>query len=454
LAAARDRFATADLAAGIAAIDASRGDPGASLPWHLDRAADQARARYNAQRSRPPLERPDADRPERRLGAHRLAIAACGEGVVEAIARELEACGRAIGAGRGRALDPPVMRYIAAVDLLSAHRSYPAARVLLDHLMQGAVEGTAWRALQGAVSRSPNAALVDGLLSCIERPATHPSDAVAAAAEVLGLRREREAVPALLQLAGPKANPIARRAAVIALGRVGDRAVADRLVSALDDPGLAEQAALSLLMLGDRRGIDFHGRALAEGRGDLAGSPGEIVGRYGGSSHLLLLVNAADGSDDRALGALQGLGLMGDPRAIPALMKALSSRDRKTTEVASGALQILTGHAEDVEDPGARSRWGAWWEQHGPRLRDGVRHRDGRLFDGGLLLEKMDHPDPWVRRTAYDELVITSGCGLPFDTDGPWRIQRNHLRAWTEWWQKARGRLISGRWYLDGQLIG
>jgi hypothetical protein len=450
---ARQRFTASDLAAGVAAVDAVRGDPGASLPWHLERSAAQARARYDAQRGRLPWERPDADRPERRLGAHRLAIAACSDKIVTSLARELDACARAMSAGRGRALDPPVMQYVAAVDLLGAHRSYAAAQVLLEHLLRGPADGTARKALQGAIVRSGNAALVDGLLSCVEGATSWPADAVAAAAEILGLRREREALPALVALAAPRSNPISRKAAVAALGRLGERSVVDTLLPALDEPSLAEQAAIALLLLGDRRGVDFHGRALSQNRNDLSSSPGEIVGRYGGPAYLLLLVNASEGTDDRALGALQGLGLMGEPRGVPALLAALSARDRKVVEVAAGALQILTGHLESVEETGLARRWKEYWETEQHRFRSGVRHRDGTVFDPAALLVKMDHDDPWVRRTAFDEMAITTGGQLPFDADGPWRVQRAHLRAWHRWWATHRHAMAPGRWYLDGAPI-
>lgn len=450
---ARQRFLASDLAAGVAAVDAVRGDPGASLGWHLERSAAQARARYDAQRGRPPWDRSDADRPERRIGAHRLAIAACSDKVVAALSREMDACVRAMSARGGRALDPPVMQYVAAVDLLAAHRSYAAAQVLLDHLLRGPTDGTARKALHGAIVRSGNAALVDGLLSCIEAASQWPADAVASAAEILGLRREREAVAALTSLAGPRSNPISRKAAVVALGRVGERSVVDTILLALDEPSLAEQAAIALLLLGDRRGVDFHGRALSQGRKDLSTSPGEIVGRYGGPAYLLLLVNAAEGTDDRALGALQGLGLMGEPRGVPALLAALASRDRKVMEVAAGALQILTGHVESIEETGLSRRWKEWWEVEQHRFRQGVRHRDGKVFDPGSLLAKMDDDDPWVRRTAFDEMAIATGGQLPFDAEGPWRIQRAHLRAWHQWWATQRHRLTPGRWYLDGAPI-
>lgn len=453
LQAARELFNRADLAAGVATVDSLCGDPGASLAWHMERATAHARARHDAQRSRPPLRRSDADRPERRLGAHRLAVAACDEGVVGTIARELDACARAASSGRGRALDPPVLRYIAAVDLLSGHRSYGAADVLLKHLLERTVDGPAYRALQGAIARAPNAALVDGLLRCVEQPRSHPSHAVAAAAELLGLRREPAAVRPLVALGGPGAGPVTRRAAIVALGRIGNRSAVECVARALEEPKLAEQAALALLMLGDRRGVDFHGKALIEHRADLSGHPGELVGRYGGPEHLLLLTAAADGVDERALGALQGLGLLGDARGVPRLLEALHARERRVVEIASGALQILLGHREDLETPGVRNRWLTWWAQHEGDFPEGVRYRDGRPLDCGILLERMAHDDAWTRRTAYDELVISTGKDLPFDADGPWRVQQAHLRAWRRWWGQARHGWKPG-WYLDGCRIG
>jgi len=450
---ARSHFERADLAAGVAAVDTSIGKPGHSLDWHVNRATAQARARYDAQRCKPPWERADAERPERRLGAHRLAIAACSEGVVGALAREMDSCARALASGRNRPTDPPVMRYIAAVDLVSGHRSYSAAQLLMNHLVNQSVKGAARRALQGAVARSPNAALVDGLLRCVEDPTQFPAPVVAEAAEALGLRQEHHAISALVKLASPTANPISRKAAITALGRIGDRSQVDVIIPALDDQSLEEAAALSLLMLGDRRGVDFHARALTENRQGLSGSPGEIVGRYGGPSHLLLLRNAASGADEGSLGALLGLGLLGDPRAFPVLLKALDHRDRRVSEVANGALQILSGHYEEMDQPGWKSRWNQWWEDNESTMPPGVRHRDGSIMDVSLLLNKMTGTDPWVRRTAYDELVITTGHALPFDSDGPYRTQQNHLRAWRTWWQEARTWLVPGNWYLDGTPV-
>ncbi len=452
LQAALARFKEADVAAGVAACDALCGNPGAHLDWHLVRARDHARARYDAQRARPPWVRSDADRPERRLGAHRLAIAACSDRIVDDLERKMDQAARAIEAGRLAPKDESVLHYVGAADLLSGHRSWAAAEVLLRHLMERRVDGHAWLALQGAIARSPNAALVHKLLEYLETPRGRPGPALSAAAELLGLRREKHAVVPLLALAQRPHGPKVRRAAVEALGRIGDRRALDVCAAALDHDSLAEAAALSLLLLGDRRGLDFHGTALTERRDAMTGLPGELVGRYGGPDHLLLLIRAADGQGPMALGALQGLGLLGDSRAVPVLLENLARRDRKIVDVAMGALELITGHHEE-DDPGFRSRWHAWWDANADRFPPGVRHREGRVFGLGFLLDRMAFDDPWVRRTAYDELCILTGVRLPFDADGPWRLQVAHLRAWRRWWVEHKPDYLDGGWYLDGTRI-
>jgi len=259
------------LVAGVGACDALTGEPGRSLDWHLACAAVHARERYEAQRSRPPLTRADADRPERRLGSHRMAIAAAGVEVVYALEKELKNTARGLEAASGRATDPNVGAYVAAIDLLAYHRSYEAAGVLLGQLLGQRLPELPQRALRGALARSPNAALVDGLLEIVEEPGE--PQGVAAAAEILGWRREQLAANPLRRLVREGRSITTLRAAVVALGRIGDAAAVEDLLQVLQVPELAEDAAVALLMLGDRRGVDFHGQALSSGR-ELGCPPG------------------------------------------------------------------------------------------------------------------------------------------------------------------------------------
>jgi tetratricopeptide (TPR) repeat protein len=449
---AEELFKSADLAAGVAATDALRGDPGRNLDWHLERASEHARARANAQRARPPLTRADADRPERRIGAHRAAIAACNVRVVKALSDEMESLARTLDLSRPRPTDPQLAHYVAATDLLAAHRSYEAAQALLHQLLEVRPTGTAGQALIGALARSPNAALVDGLLCSLE--GDRDPNAIAAAIEVLGWRREKTALPRLRELVRPDGNRTVRRAAIQSLGRIGDAVAIDDLLPALENRDLAADASVALLLLGDRQGVDYQAQLLAQAPPNLPGSAGEIVGRYGGPSYLLLLFRTAEIDGPAGIGALQGLGFLGDPRAVPRLVEHTASRNPTRAQVASVALEILTGHHERADESLLRNRWTDWWAQHGGNYQAGVRYRQGRKMDPGLLVDRLSHDDALVRRTSYDELVISSGVRLPFDHDGPYRVQVIHQAAWRRWWAQESSSFVPGTWTFFGEQVG
>lgn len=447
-------FHGADLPTGLAASSLSAEQHAAFLEWVLHRGSAHARARRDAQESRGDLLPEDADRPERRLGALRLAVTMTGPGIVEAMGHELEASLLGFQAGRTGPRDQGVLRYVASVDLLAGHPSYAAAQKLLEQLFLGRLEGLPLDALKGAIARSPNAALLDGLLQAVEAPERFPPHTVAIACEILGLRKEEVAFAPLTHLVGPSAPPPIRRAAIVALGRLGRREARDHIVSALQVPSLAEPASLALLLLGDPRGLPFHADALHRRRTDLGSMPGEILGRYGGPMHLPVLLDVARSTHVLSLGAIQGLGLLGHPRAIPELIEILAAvTEPATREVANLALKLITGREEELGAPGLKRRWTAWWGESQERYSDGRRIRNGAPFGAGALIEMLENPALAARRLAYDELVISTGCRLPYDYDGPWRVQRAHLKAWRDWWQGNRHAQPPGSWNLDGKPI-
>ena len=447
---ARTCFEKCDFAVGVAAVDTLVGDPKHSLQWHLSRSAAHSRRRLDAQRCKAPLDRADADRPERRLSAHRNAVAATGVEVVEALVTEVSTLAKEIDFNSARILDPSLATYVAAADLLASHRSYEAATALLQQLTDVRPSGVAERALKSAITRSPNVVLVDGLLQTVENPSD--SLGLASAVEILGWRRETAAVAAITKLLEGRTLTV-RRAAVVALGRIGEISAVPALLGQLEDKTLGADVAVALLLLGDRRGVDFHAQSLAAGA-ELEAYPGEVVGRYGGPSYLLLLRSTADGEGPKALGALQGLGYLGDVRGVTSLLAAMISKNPHKQAVAEGALEMITGHQIDPDQPGVHTLWERYWEEHEKHFQVGVRYRDGRILDLGLLVEKMSDVDPLVRRGAYDEIVITTGENLPFDADGPWRVQANHVRAWSRWCRDNSGRFTLGHWWFNGETIG
>ena len=210
---------------------------------------------------------------------------------------------------------------------------------------------------------------------------------------------------------------------------------------------------MALLLLGEWRGLDDLAQALAAQRAHPSRSHGEIVGRYGGTGYLLLLIRTSEQEGAAGLGALQGLGYLGDPRVVERLIDATASRDQQRARIASGALEIITGHHEPVEESLLRNRWIEWWEANRDGFREGSRYRHGEPMSPRVLIERMGHDDPLVRRSSYDELVISTGVRLPFDAEGPWRVQQAHLAAWRAWWGGQDTHAV-GRWTFHGELIG
>lgn len=444
-------FKHAGIASGVAAADLLMQRPGFSLPWHLNAAAEHARGRHDAQRMRAPLTRADADRPERRLLAHRQAIAASDAASASALIEEMHTELQGILRSEGRARDPSVMRFVAGVDLLAGHPSFDAAKALLEFLHAPLGQEAARRALVGAMARSPNMTLVQSLLDIVE--ARGEPVALCHAIEILGLRSESAALPSLRVLAEEGSTPV-RRAAITALGRIGDPEAIDIILPALDVPALAEIASVALLLLGEWQGVDFHGQAMHAGTPTLAYAPGEMVGRFGGPSYYLLLLNASEKEGATGAGAIHGLGLLGCTRAVPRLIEYLTARDPQRSNLAVTALELLTGHIESLEDGHPRQRWEAWWEANKHNFDDHRRFRYGRTFGVRDMLDRLGHDDAGVRTVGYDELVISTGVRLPFDVDGPWRVQVHHRDAWNRWYADHAHELPRTGWMFHGESIG
>jgi hypothetical protein len=444
-------FKTAGLASGVAMADALTGRTGASLEWHLNMATEAARQRHDAQRMRPPHQRSDADRPERRLLAHRRAIAACDDAIVGVLSADIEVELRKLQAGEGRARDTAALRFVADVDLLAGHPSFAAAQLMLKLLASDVRQPLAERGLMGALARSPNMTLVEALVRAVEGE-TEPTR-LATIVEVLGWRRQLEAAPRLRTLAREGSTPI-RRAAITALGRLGDLEAIEVIDEALEIPELSEVSSVALLLLGERSGVDFFAQALARGERWLTESPAEIVGRYGGTGYAFLLMQTCEQEGPAGIGALAGLGWMGSTMGVKKLIDHTGGRDPQRQQVALTALEALTGHAESADDPHAKQRWREWWDENEGEFTSGVRYREGKPLTVRSLIERLGHDDLHTRRAAYDELVIATGERLSFDEDGPWRRQLAHRAAWTRWWSDHAHELPATGWLFHGEAVG
>ena len=65
--------------------------------------------------------------------------------------------------------------------------------------------------------------------------------------------------------------------------------------------------------------VDAQAQALVSKKEPISQSLGEIVGRYGGPAYMLLLFRTAELEGPAGIGAIHGLGYLGDVRAVQRL---------------------------------------------------------------------------------------------------------------------------------------
>ncbi|MBM4318919.1 MAG: HEAT repeat domain-containing protein, partial [Deltaproteobacteria bacterium] len=217
--------------------------------------------------------------------------------------------------------------------------------------------------LAGSRSESVRAAAVQAigrlgraeLLPLLRAAQQDPASAVRVAATVaLGQDGESSAPRLLEALHG--ADPALRAAAAEALGLQGELAAIDPLVGLLDD-GVAEvrrAAEQSLLRLG---WVPIGWRARRTDRGFVCWTERSFwLGEDARASQLELLVAALGHPDQvRRRNAAEGLGRIGDRRAVEPLAALLADPDADVQVVAAQALVALG------EQPQASAAWAPYW---------------------------------------------------------------------------------------------
>lgn len=213
----------------------------------------------------------------------------------------------------------------------------------------------------------------------------------------LGLAAGRSALGPLRDLAG--AHP----EGLIALGLLGDMNCVDFLLFQLENPALAEFAALSLNLIS---GAELYEEIVVSKPAEADEGPPEQDARPGSSR---------TEEEDQA-GA------------------------NRTT------LRRLSQSGGD---------WRSWWQDHMNEFDPQVRYRSGQPYAPAVLLESLTcgHSPPMVRHMACEELCVRYGLNVTFETDMYVDEQILALDRYREAIAAADGRFKSGCWYFAGQEL-
>jgi hypothetical protein len=155
------------------------------------------------------------------------------------------------------------------------------------------------------------------------------------------------------------------------------------------------------------------------------------------------------------LAALEALGILGVPAAVPLLLEHLSHNKTAVKEAAAKALTLMTGagltekvrlfdedaaESDEAEESWREvtrpstdaTAWRTWWAEHRTRLEGKSRLRLGKPYSLDSCIEELAHPrSPFdARARAALEVDIRSGEPIGFQPDWPVRSQRQAIEQW------------------------
>jgi hypothetical protein len=121
---------------------------------------------------------------------------------------------------------------------------------------------------------------------------------------------------------------------------------------------------------------------------------------------------------DRQLAAIDTLGELREPLAVPSLIHVLTAGNEEAQDHARAALVTTTRHdfGKDVR------KWTAWWNA------SATRHRIEWLIDA------LDHEVSDIRRAAGEELRVLTKEYFGFAEDLPPRERQRSQQRYRDWW--------------------
>ncbi len=237
----------------------------------------------------------------------------------------------------------------AAVDALGAMKSPKTASVLARLLKdeEPGVRASAARALANSDRKLSVPALVAALRD--ERPPVRE-----ASAQSLGKLKAEGAAHQLITAAEDSDESV-QAAAIKALACIGDRRATGVLTQKLssENPRIRQEAAQALGYLRNPQAVGALARLLLDRKSNsewVRHSAAVALGRSHSPAALDPLLEALDDPDGYAHdGVVHGLGLLGDKRAIPALISVVNDRHGESRCNAGWALaQMIDGRVERV----------------------------------------------------------------------------------------------------------
>jgi len=260
--------------------------------------------------------------------------------------------------------DPDASVRVSALDTLERHDampSLPAVLTALDddsrevrlravRLLAGQRDARIALPLLSRIEDADRQVRVEAIRALGSHPRATPAllrlladpgeDVRAAAIEALAALRSEAAIPALVGLARRRPADETVRRAQLALGKVAAPASVTALIVLLRTPPVSAETRAALRAAGTAA-VPGLMRELESGTPGSAAIAAAILGDIGDRRATVPLSAAVDRRPDLAMVALDALARIGDPTAVPALVRASESSDLETRRRAYAALLTL-----------------------------------------------------------------------------------------------------------------
>jgi hypothetical protein len=259
-----------------------------------------------------------------------------------------------------------------------------------------------------------------------------------------------------MRLLGFLENPDTRivDAAIVALVRIGDRYAVKQCMAVVEP---RDWPALPLGLYGDKDALT---EALLEPRRDLSPDHMIAAGLIGDVAYVATLVNSLDNpvlaeSAALALHLITGMAFYED-YFIP----EIASEDDLFTDEEKEAWRSGTLYP-DGKIPGHTATrlsqnqdlWWDWFQKNSDPFDPKQRHRLGKPSSPSTLFDQMKSPitPDFIRQLAHDELVTRYDLDLPFEITMTLVQQRHAMEFHTRMIEGSRPVFVAGSWYYNAK---
>lgn len=273
----------------------------------------------------------------------------------------------------------------------------------------------------------------------------------------IGRLKNQQTVPMLFNFLQHEKSSI-RKLAAQTLVRLGDQ---QTLKQCMHTAHSQTWSHIPLALGGDQTAVNILIDSIGKGKNDVDTIIG--LGLFGDASGIPILLNSLDNPEVAesaavALNLITGAELY-EEAFIPDEIEEDELFDEELEKFKHGEVPTgpdgqpfgitITRLSQNPDD------WNKWWLENQKRFDPRIRFRNGKPYSPACLLENLKYEKSpcLVRQMAYEEFVIRYGIDIPVETDMFVPQQKQAIAKYAKWVKTSGQQFQPGKWYFAGKLI-